>query len=195
MIHLKAKSGKQKVESCVQHRTQLSIFRFLLFILTISLHSCQENAGLSKKDRAKISEDVKEMLHQYVSDIKEKGLTAELDYLDNSSDFFWAPPGYGMAISYDSVAAILKTNADHFKSIDNSYDSLSVIPLKSDLAIYSSPLKSDLAIYSALITSAMIDIEGSKSTVRLIETGVVIKRRNGWKLLSGQTSLITPNPY
>lgn len=184
MIHLKAKSGKQKVEGCVQHRTQLSIFRFLLFILTISLHSCQENAGLSEKDRAKISEDVEEMLLQYVSDIKEKGLTAEFDYLDNSSDFFWAPPGYGRAISYDSIASILKANADHFKSIENSYDSLSVIALKHDLAAY-----------NALITSSVIDTEGSKSTVHLVETGVVIKRKNGWKLLSGQTSLIAPTLY
>ena len=161
------------------------VFRFQLIALSILLSSCHyRNAGLTEKDRAEISAEVKEMLLNYVSDIKEKGLTAEFDYLDNSSDFFWAPPGYGRAISYDSIASILKTNAEHFESIENSYDSLSIIPLKNDLATY-----------TATITSVMIDAEGTESTVRLVETGVVIKRNNGWKLLSGQTSLIAPKPY
>lgn len=161
------------------------VFRFQLIALSILLSSCHyRNAGLTEKDRDEISAEVKEMLLNYVSDIKEKGLTAEFDYLDNSSDFFWAPPGYGRAISYDSIATILTTNADHFESIENSYDSLSIIPLKNDLAAY-----------TAIITSTVIDVDGSESTVRLIETGVVIKRNNGWKLLSGQTSLIAPNPY
>jgi hypothetical protein len=178
-IRQKAKSRKMKSRHCAL----LSACSFLLFALTVSLHSCHDrNADLREEDRAKISEEVKDMLLNYAFDIKEKGLTAEFDYLDNSSDFFWAPPGYGRAISYDSVANILKTNADHFRAIENSYDSLSVIALKNDLAIY-----------NALITSSVIDTEGSKSTVHLVETGVVIKRKNGWKLLSGQTSLIAPN--
>jgi hypothetical protein len=180
-IRQKAKSRKMNG----RHRALLSAFSFLLFTLSVSLHSCHDrNAELSAEDRAKISEEVKEMLLIYAADIKEKGLPAEFDYLDNSSDFFWAPPGYGRAISYDSVISILKINADHFKSVENSYDSLSVVALKNDLAIY-----------NARITSSVIDTEGSKSTVHLIETGVVIKRKNGWKLLSGQTSLIAPNLY
>jgi hypothetical protein len=181
------KSTRQKAKSRklhARHHTLLSAFRFLLYTLSIFVASCQHrNATLTEKDRTEISIEVKQMLLNYVTDIKEKGLTAEFDYLDNSADFFWAPPGYGRAISYDSIATILTTNASQFESIENSYDSLSIIPLKNDLSIY-----------TATITSTTIDAEGSKSIVRLIETGVVIKRSNGWKLLSGQTSLIAPNP-
>jgi hypothetical protein len=159
------------------------------FIVTVAvaglLFSCREkNVTLTAEDRNEISKEVKQMLLSYASDVKKNGLTAEFNYLDHSPDFFWVPPDYGSAISYDSVASVLEANADYFKSIENSYDSLTVIPLKRDLATY-----------TAILTSSMVDTAGSKSTVRLIETGVVVKRDSGWKLLSGQTSLINPKHY
>jgi hypothetical protein len=37
----------------------------------------------------------------------------------------------------------------------------------------------------------MSDTSGKTSSFSLIESGVLIKREDGWKLLSGQTSIIS----
>jgi len=39
----------------------------------------------------------------------------------------------------------------------------------------------------------MIDTSGVKSSVQIIESGTVIKRKDGWKLLSGQSATLTTN--
>jgi hypothetical protein len=89
------------------------------------------------------------------------------------------PPGYSSAISYDSVANILKTNAPKFKLVDNRFDTFIIIPLNWELASY-----------TARINSHMKDTLGNKLIFELAETGILIKRKGGWKLLNGQTSLL-----
>jgi len=113
------------------------------------------------------------------NDIRKSGLTAEFKYLDNSSEFFWVPRGYSSYISYDSVATVLKQTAPKYKSVDNSFDTLRIFPLRKELATYTGRLN-----------STMTDISGKVITLQLIETGVLIKRQDEWKLLSGQTSIL-----
>src|SRR5688572_31858927 len=91
--------------------------------------SCSQSETLSETERAEIILAAKETLTNYYNDIRKEGLRAEFRYLDNSKEFFWVPPGYSSPISYDSVAAILNQNAPLFKSIDNSFDTLRIIPL------------------------------------------------------------------
>jgi hypothetical protein len=134
---------------------------------------------LTEKEKATIITEVNMTLENYYSDIKKSGLTAEFNYLDNSPDFFWVPPGYSNAISYDSVAKILKQNAPKYKTIINKFETLEIIPLSSELATYTGKLSSN-----------MTDTAGTTLTFSLVETGVLIKRANGWKLLNGQTTLI-----
>jgi hypothetical protein len=52
------------------------------------------------------------------------------------------------------------------------------------------PLSLEIATYTGLIKSMTIDKNGTVMSFSLMETGVVIKRKSGWKLLSGQTSMI-----
>ena len=152
----------------------------LLIILLFALHSCRPEASLTQQERQAISKAVRQTMHDYYADIRKNGSTAEFKYLDSSADFFWAPPGYSSAISYDSVAAVLKQAAPLFRSIDNQLDTLRIIPLSRELATY-----------TARIHSTMIDTGGKESVISLIETGLFIKRRDGWKLLSGQTAVIS----
>lgn len=147
--------------------------------VVLTVISCNQSTTLNENEKANIIKDVRASLDNYFSDIKKSGLTAEFKYLDNSSDFFWVPPGYTNAISYDSVAAILKKHAPNSRSIDNSIDSLRIIPLSKELASY-----------YARINSTMIDTTGKAETFTLIESGVWIKRNDGWKLLSGQTAVL-----
>ncbi len=150
-----------------------------LFIL-LTLIGCRQSESLSDNDKAGIIKDVRQTLDSYYGDIKKSGLTAEFKYLDNSTEFFWVPPGFSSSISYDSVTSILKHNAPTYKSIDNSFDTLQIIPLTKELVTY-----------SGRISSTMIDTANKVMTFKLVETGVLIKRSNGWKLLHGQTSILS----
>jgi hypothetical protein len=149
----------------------------ILAILTIT--SCRQPTPLTEREKASIVENVRQTLDNYYNDIRKSGLTAEFKYLDNSSEFFWVPPGYSNSISYDSVATLLKESAPKYKSIANSFETLLIIPLTDEHATYTGQLK-----------STMTDTSGKVVTFSFVETGVLIKRKDGWKLLNGQTSIL-----
>ena len=156
------------------------MYKFVCALCIIILGGCKDEKGrLSTNDALKVESEVRLLFDHYFEAIRKGGLTAEFQYLDHSSDFFWVPPGYDNPISYDSVAAVLTLNASRFVSVENTSDTLRIIPLTTALATYTAKLR-----------SVMKDTSGNVSSVNLIETGVVIKRKDGWKLLSGQTSLI-----
>ncbi|MFM9945667.1 MAG: hypothetical protein ACKVQB_10595 [Bacteroidia bacterium] len=152
---------------------------FLIFSVSIVFLSCQETKGLSDKEKNLVADTIRQTLTNYSRDVKQAGLMAELKYLDSSADFFWVPPGYKSAILYDSVAKILRMNAPLFKSIDNSYKTLTIIVVSKRVATY-----------NALLHSVSVNTSGKVYESDLIETGVLIKRPTGWKLLSGQTSIL-----
>ena len=135
---------------------------------------------LTEKQGDEIVDGVQQTLYDYFGAIERAGLTAEFAYLDNSPEFFWVPPGYSEAISYDSVEAILKQSAPRYRSVVNTWNTLRIIPLHQTLATYTGQL-----------TSVMTDTSGVSNTIELVETGVVIKRKDGWKLLCGQTAVMT----
>jgi hypothetical protein len=125
-----------------------------------------------------IIDSITQTLNTYYDDIRAEGLIAEFRYLDNSAEFYWVPPGFSVAISYDSVASIIKQNAPLLKSVDNKWDTLRIDPFSHELATYTGRLH-----------SIVTDTAGHVSETSLIETGVLIKRPDGWKLLSGQTAV------
>jgi hypothetical protein len=154
--------------------------RLILTIFTIlTITSCRQSTPLTETEKTSIVLEVRQTLDNYYNDIRKSGLTAEFKYLDNSSEFFWVPPGYSSSISYDSVATVLKQNAPKYNSIDNSFDTLRIVPLSKELATYTGRLH-----------STMTDTSGKVMTFSLVETGVLIKRKDGWKLLNGQTSIL-----
>jgi hypothetical protein len=155
--------------------------RFIsLLLLLLLFFSCEvRTRQITSDEEHELISSIRQMLHNYYADIKSHGLNAEFNYLDNSSDFFWVPPGYSTAISYDSVAKILKQNAPLYRSVDNAIDTLRIIPLDKQLAIYTATLRSTIT-----------DTTGVVTILSLVETGVLIKRNDGWKLLSGQTSVV-----
>ncbi|HET6543383.1 MAG TPA: nuclear transport factor 2 family protein [Chryseolinea sp.] len=158
----------------------LLMFKFLYALCIVIFVGCKgEQSRLSVKEALKVESEVRQLFANYFEAIRKEGMTAEFHYLDRSSDFFWVPPGYHHPISYDSVAAVLTLSAPGFVSVENSFDTLRIIPLTTSLATYTAKLK-----------SVMKDTSGNISSLQLIETGVVIKRSDGWKLLGGQTSVL-----
>jgi hypothetical protein len=153
--------------------------RKIFFVAILFTYSCSDHTDLSTDEKQNIVLDIERTMSLYNKDVSAGGLTAEFKYLDSSADFFWVPPGYSSAISYDSVATILRQNAPQFISVNNTLDFLKVIPIKKRFAAY-----------TARINSVMKDTSGKTTRYSLIETGIFIKRKDGWKLLSGQTSII-----
>jgi len=147
--------------------------------LAITSLRCANPGELSEKEKNIVMGEVTITLQNYYRDIKTSGLLAELNYLDSTKDFFWVPPGYTTPLSYDSVVSILKRNATMVSDVDNSFDTLAVTPLDRELAVYTGRMR-----------SVITDTVGMKSESMLIETGIVIKRKTGWKLLCGQTGLV-----
>ena len=126
-----------------------------------------------------VRKEIKSTIDNYYNDIRKQGLLAEFNYLDSSEQFFWAPPGYLNYAGYDSIAAAIRRNAASLKLVDNRYDSLLIIPLTKEYAQF-----------AMRTISTIIDVEGDTSKTAFIESGVMVKRKEGWKFLSGQTSVL-----
>ncbi|MEO9849501.1 MAG: hypothetical protein ABJE80_13940 [Reichenbachiella sp.] len=139
--------------------------------------SCEKKA--MPLDKEKVTQEVEQMLADYHDDIAESGLTAEFKYLDQSDDFFWVPPGYNSALNYDSVKTILEKNALAFQSISFQWDTLRIFPLSYEIANY-----------TGIVVGQMVDTSGVASKVSIIESGTLIRRKSGWKLLSGQSAVL-----
>ena len=123
--------------------------------------------------------EVRQMLLTYHEDIHRHGLLAEFEYLDQSPDFFWVPPGYQSPLNYDSVRAIIEATDLTLTEVEFSWDTLSIHPLSDEIATY-----------SGIVRGRMLDTAGVELQLSVIESGTLIKRKSGWKLLSGQTAAL-----
>ena len=149
------------------------IHLFTLFILI--LFGCKKEQSKTWYETQVINE-IETMFNAYHEAIKQNGLSAEFDYLDNSDDFFWVPPGYTSVIKYDSIKAILLHNDKSIQSISFEFESLEIFPLSPEIANY-----------SGIVKGEMIDTANATSNFKIIESGTLIKRTDGWKLLNGQS--------
>ena len=136
-------------------------------------------ADVSTGNNDRVRKEIKSTIDNYYNDIRRQGLLAEFNYLDSSEQFFWVPPGYLNYAGYDSIAAAIRRNAASLKLVDNHYDSLLIIPLTNEYAQF-----------AILTISTIIDVQGDTSKTAFIESGVMVKRKEGWKFLSGQTSVL-----
>lgn len=123
------------------------------------------------------------MFAQYADAQRAQGLLGELPFLDTSKAFFWVPPGYSSAIGSDSVRMIVEQSAPNLRMIDPRWRSLRIEPLDDSMAAYTGELSS---------TTVGLNNDTTRSV--LLETGVVVKRADGWKLLCGQTGLAPSKP-
>jgi hypothetical protein len=134
---------------------------YISAVLTLLATIACRTTQLTTTERQTIINNVGETLNNYDAEIKKDGPTAEFKYLDSSADFFWVPPGYTTAISYDSVVSILKLSAPLNKSVINSWNKLQI-----------NPLTKELVIYTGTIHSTITEQSGRVSNYDLIETGI-----------------------
>ncbi|MEM9324528.1 MAG: hypothetical protein AAGA85_02685 [Bacteroidota bacterium] len=169
----------------------------IMFPMMLLLGSCGSESKLKALDKGSVREEVTQMLYDYHAAILSGGLMAEFDYLDDSEDFFWVPPGYATALPYDSIRAILEQSARSIVSADLTWDTLWVYPLTPSLATF-----------HGIVSGEMVHREdpvGTTRQVKMIESGTIIRRASRWRLLSGQTTSLVettaggsfsiPSPY
>ena len=147
-------------------------------VAIFSFFSCNQN-DKSAVDSSNVQGEIKSTIDSYYNDIRKDGLLAELKYLDSSNNFFWVPPGYLNYASYDTIVSAIRRHASSLKSIDNRYDSLLIIPLTDEYAQF---------VMRTISNS--VRAEGDTIRSAFIESGVMVKRKDGWKFLSGQTTLL-----
>lgn len=152
--------------------------KLLLSVLSLAIliTSCQPK---DRFDKDSIEKEVHTMLKAYDDAVRAKGLDGEFDFLDDSDEFYWVPPGYKYAITYDSVATILRQTAPRLSHVDNEWDTLRI-----------QALSKNYASFSGVVKSMAVTSKGDTIRMKLAETGLVVRRKTGWKLLSGQTTVI-----
>lgn len=150
-----------------------------LLVVALIMNGCDQRDTFTAAEKQQVMSEAAAMLEQYHAAINKSGLMAEFDYLDNSGEFFWVPPGYHQALQYDSVYTILEQNGPTLTTVNFSWEQLTILPLSPEIASY-----------HGIVAGHMTDTTGQQSSVRIIESGVLIKRSSGWKLLSGQSATL-----
>src|SRR5690349_2436821 len=120
----------------------MNILIVITAVVWLMLSSCQQRMALNDQEKKVIEDSVHQTLDRYNHAIRESGLNAEFAFLDSSEDFFWVPPGYSTALPYDSVVAIIRSNARAFTAVDNKFSSLSIHPLSTLLCNYTAVIRS-----------------------------------------------------
>ncbi len=145
-------------------------------LLSVAVFNSYGQETLSKEYKETISLEIKQMFDSFHKDITKNGLMSEFKYLDTSSDFFWVPPGYKKTLDYNTVKSILTRNSKTVNFIEFSWESIKIVPLTNEIANY-----------SGIVKCVQVDTNHNSKTFRIIESGTLIKREDGWKFLNGQS--------
>lgn len=151
----------------------------LLAFLMFGACTQTQNLHLTEEEEAAIKKEVQVFLEQYSAAVKKRGLKAEFDFIGEPENFRWQPPGYKVFIKYDSVATLINQNAARYKLVNNRYEVKEILVPGSGTATY-----------NAKVYSHMEDNEGQSTDVVFSEVGVLKKKRDGWKLMVGVTTII-----
>ena len=152
-----------------------------VFVLTLGYTSFAQKT-LNKRSKEIIRSEIETMFKNYHNAIVKDGLEAEFKYLDDSDDFFWVPPGYESSLDYKTVKKILLENSKATDYMEFSWETIKIFPISNKIATY-----------SGIVRCVMVDTTNTPMTFRIIESGTLIKRKNGWKFLSGQSRNLPKN--
>lgn len=109
-------------------------------------------------------------------DYEAEDFDAVMSHLDTSRNFFWIYPPDTVPVTREIFAEVLRWEFDMNNPIRYKWDTIQVIPLSSDLAYYQG-------------RGHKVETDTSKIEHVVIgfQSAIVIRREEGWKLLSGQT--------
>lgn len=139
--------------------------------------SCNYNQGENDISRTQIREEISVMMGNYLTDLNKNGMESQMKYMDNSDDFRWTYSNYRRVYLFDDMAQQLNKSENEGYSAHLTFDELEIIPISENIANYTAKL------------SGFTKFDGKNSDVSILESGTLIKRKDGWKFLNGQTAL------
>jgi hypothetical protein len=151
----------------------------LVFATLVFIGSCSERTNLSTTEYDKIKREIEAALHKNFETIAAEGWIGELKALDDSRQFSWVPPGKYAPINYDSMKSVLQRATMTIEKTELAW-----------IELYVKPISQTLATYSGRYSSRYTMKSGKVAEFTMAESGTVIRKKNGWKLISGQTFLI-----
>jgi len=120
------------------------------------------------------------MMKSLVSDLNTDGIQSQLKYLDNSDKFQYTFLNSGKIYDYEELKKQLEISSSTDYKVNLSFDEFKITPLSDKLVSYS------------LILSGYERIDGQNSDISLVETGTLIRRNDGWKIINAQTTVTYP---
>lgn len=154
----------------------------LLLLLGSIFSSCEPTITNPKENKKSDTKEIRDFLHAFHTAVNQYGLKAEFNYLDSTDDFYWIPPGYSKALNYDSFKSILNLSDEGIRQVNFEWDQLNV-----------QLLTENIASFNGVVKGTITDTSNITINVHQIESGTLIKRKNGWKLLNGQSSALSPS--
>ena len=151
---------------------------FFICFLAVAVQSvyCQQQATLTQSQRAAIRDSVTQLKYRVWDEVRAKHFEGTLNCFDDSPEFFWVFTPDTTIILHDVFVAMLKGAFQDYRSIDVVWDRIHV-----------EPLTNQYAVYTGKYHVTYIDTSGKVFKAIGVETGIVVHRPTGWKILNGQT--------
>jgi hypothetical protein len=152
----------------------ISLFLVCFFLLAFT---CGEKPlTLSDNDKSDIVKAVKDMTSKYFMDFYTHNVDSVLRHYDTSACFFWAITPDTIAMKRSAMVTMHRHAVKDYTKFEGYWSDMRVEPLTNELAMYH-------GTYHVLTE----DKDGHIGKIMGVETGIMIKREDGWKYLAGQT--------
>lgn len=162
-------------------KTDMCSYKTIYFILLglITLISCTEQDENDTENQKTDTKEIRSFLHAYHDAVNHYGVKAELNFFDSSEQFFWIPPGYAEALNFDSVKSILLIADDAIRQTNFEWESLHV-----------QFVEDNVASFNGVVKGTITDTSNLTININQIKSGLLIKRKDGWKILNGQSTTL-----
>ena len=134
--------------------------------------SCAPPEEFTEAERAAVADSIAQTIGTLLRAMEAEGWLAQLKYVDNSPEMFCVSYFADSLtfLSYDQYAAQVRAEAPSIRAVQFDYEDLQVRPLTRDYAFYSGKVR-----------EVLTDTAGVTHEVVAVESGVLIRRDDGWK--------------
>lgn len=155
---------------------KLFISLFLMCFLCTAFTCGEKPLKMNEEEKSEIVKAVKDMTANYFRDFYTRSIDTVLSHYDTSSSFFWAITPDTIALKRSAMVTMHRHALKDYTKFDGYWSNIKVEPLTNELAMYHGTYHVNTE-----------DKSGKKGTITGVETGVMVKREDGWKYLAGQT--------
>ncbi len=159
----------------------MKTMKFLLTLILLIPAMAYSQDKLSTRDQSVLESKVTEMFNTYVTHVNTKGLPGVEAFFSKSKDFYWVEDGLLQYPDANSLEAAIAAFAPTVKTVNLEITEFKARILGPTKATVYADFKQDISLESGFSFS----IDG-------IMTIILAKEAEGWKFLSGHSSVEKP---